>query len=83
MSTEATKATTKRLTLWQRLKQVGPALVLATVVLGPGSLALSTIAGSVYGYELLVKVVVGLMIVTFAGPAAFYLFNVGFFFAAL
>ena len=34
-------------------RQIGPALVLATVVLGPGSLTLNTIAGSVYGYRLL------------------------------
>ncbi len=33
--------------------QVGPALVLATVVIGPGSLTLNTIAGSSYGYALL------------------------------
>ncbi|HKJ68540.1 MAG TPA: divalent metal cation transporter, partial [bacterium] len=35
------------------LKILGPALVLAAVVLGPGSLTLSTIAGSLYGYQLL------------------------------
>ncbi len=35
------------------LRNVGPALVLATVVVGPGSLALNTIAGSQYGYALL------------------------------
>ncbi|MBD3274194.1 MAG: hypothetical protein GF372_02730 [Candidatus Marinimicrobia bacterium] len=35
------------------LKQLGPALVLAAVVLGPGSITLSTIAGSLYGYQLL------------------------------
>lgn len=40
-------------TFWWRLKQVGPALMLAAVVLGPGSLTLSTIAGSLYGYQLL------------------------------
>ena len=38
--------------LKHHLKQLGPALVLATVVLGPGSLTLNTIAGSVYGYRL-------------------------------
>jgi Mn2+/Fe2+ NRAMP family transporter len=32
---------------------VGPALVLATVVIGPGSLTLHTIAGGLYGYQLL------------------------------
>lgn len=35
------------------LGNVGPALVLATVVIGPGSLTLNTIAGSTYGYALL------------------------------
>jgi len=39
--------------VWHSLKQVGPALMLAAVVLGPGSLTLSTIAGSLYGYQLL------------------------------
>lgn len=39
--------------IWQRVKQIGPALVLAAVVLGPGSITLSTIAGSLYGYRLL------------------------------
>jgi Mn2+/Fe2+ NRAMP family transporter len=43
--------TTARLT--RRLKKIGPALVLAAVVLGPGSITLSTIAGSLYGYRLL------------------------------
>ena len=71
MSTEATHATTKRLSLWERLKQVGPALVLATVVLGPGSLALSTIAGSVYGYELLwVPVVTTIFMITYTWMSA-------------
>jgi Mn2+/Fe2+ NRAMP family transporter len=32
---------------------VGPALVLATVVIGPGSLTLHTISGGLYGYQLL------------------------------
>ncbi|MGH9339076.1 MAG: Nramp family divalent metal transporter [Acidobacteriota bacterium] len=36
-----------------RITQVGPALVLAAVVLGPGSITLNTIAGSLYGYQLL------------------------------
>jgi len=36
-----------------RLRRVGPALVLAAVVIGPGSITLSTIAGSLYGYRLL------------------------------
>lgn len=39
--------------LWTQLRQAGPALILAAVVLGPGSLTLSTIAGSRYGYRLL------------------------------
>jgi manganese transport protein len=36
-----------------RLRHIGPALVLATVVIGPGSLSLNTIAGGLYGYTLL------------------------------
>lgn len=35
------------------LRAIGPALVLATVVIGPGTLTLNTIAGSSYGYTLL------------------------------
>ena len=35
------------------LRSIGPALVLATVVIGPGTLTLNTIAGSSYGYTLL------------------------------
>lgn len=57
--------------LWKRLKQVGPALVLATVVLGPGTLALSTIAGSVYGYELLwVPVLTTIFMITYTWMSA-------------
>ena len=57
--------------LWQRLKQVGPALILATVVLGPGSLALNTIAGSLYGYQLLwVPVIATIFMVTYTWMSA-------------
>ena len=38
---------------WKRLRQFGPAFVLAAVIIGPGSLTLSTIAGNQYGYQLL------------------------------
>lgn len=56
---------------WQRLKQVGPALMLAAVVLGPGSLALSTIAGSLYGYQLLwVPVVTTVLMITYTWMSA-------------
>lgn len=57
--------------IWQRLRQVGPALVLATVVLGPGTLALSTIAGSTYGYALLwVPVVTTIFMITYTWMSA-------------
>ncbi len=36
-----------------QVRALGPALVLAAVVVGPGSIALSTIAGGTYGYQLL------------------------------
>jgi Mn2+/Fe2+ NRAMP family transporter len=39
------------------LRQLGPAFVIAAVVLGPGSITLSTMAGSLYGYRLLWVVV--------------------------
>ena len=35
------------------VRAIGPALFLAAVVVGPGSIALSTIAGGLYGYSLL------------------------------
>lgn len=57
--------------LWSRLKQVGPAFVLAAVVIGPGSLTLSTIAGSGYGYQLLwVPVVATIFMLTFTWMSA-------------
>jgi manganese transport protein len=55
----------------RRLSQVGPALVLATVVLGPGSLTLHTIAGSTYGYGLLwVPIVATLFMMVYTWLAA-------------
>ncbi|MEX0600077.1 MAG: Nramp family divalent metal transporter [Rhodothermales bacterium] len=45
------QSTGSRLRTW--LQRVGPALVLATVVIGPGTLTLNTIAGTTYGYALL------------------------------
>jgi Mn2+/Fe2+ NRAMP family transporter len=55
----------------QRLKQIGPALVLAAVVLGPGSITLSTIAGSLYQYRLLwVLVFATIFMITYTLMAA-------------
>lgn len=60
-----------RETFWARLKQIGPAFVLAAVVIGPGSLTLSTIAGSLYGYQLLwVPVVATVFMVTYVWMSA-------------
>lgn len=71
MSTETAQAEGSSPTLWRRLKQIGPALVLATVVLGPGTLTLSTIAGSMYGYQLLwVPVVTTIFMITYTWMAA-------------
>jgi Mn2+/Fe2+ NRAMP family transporter len=57
--------------LRRRLEQIGPALVLAAVVVGPGSIALSTIAGSLYGYQLLwVPVVATVFMITYTWMAA-------------
>jgi len=54
-----------------RLRAVGPALVLAAVVIGPGSIALSTIAGSLYGYQLLwVPVAATVFMITYTWMAA-------------
>ncbi len=54
-----------------RLRSVGPALVLAAVVIGPGSIALSTIAGSLYGYQLLwVPVAATIFMITYTWMAA-------------
>ena len=55
----------------QRLGAVGPALLLAAVVVGPGSIALSTIAGGTYGYELLwVPVAATIFMITYTWMAA-------------
>lgn len=54
-----------------RLRALGPALVLAAVVVGPGSIALSTIAGSTYGYQLLwVPVAATVFMITYTWMAA-------------
>jgi Mn2+/Fe2+ NRAMP family transporter len=53
------------------LGAIGPALVLAAVVVGPGSIALSTIAGSLYGYQLLwVPVAATVFMITYTWMAA-------------
>jgi len=55
----------------ERLRAIGPALVLAAVVVGPGSIALSTIAGSLYGYQLLwVPVAATAFMITYTWMAA-------------
>lgn len=57
--------------LVDRLRAIGPALVLAAVVVGPGSIALSTIAGSLYGYQLLwVPVAATIFMITYTWMAA-------------
>ena len=57
--------------LLNRLRALGPALVLAAVVVGPGSIALSTIAGSLYGYQLLwVPVAATAFMITYTWMAA-------------
>lgn len=71
MSTQTAQTKGFASALWQRLTQLGPALVLATVVLGPGTLTLSTIAGSVYGYQLLwVPVVTTIFMITYTWMSA-------------
>lgn len=57
--------------LRQRLGTVGPALLLAAVVVGPGGIALSTIAGGTYGYTLLwVPVAATVFMITYTWMAA-------------
>lgn len=57
--------------IWANLKVIGPALLLAAVVIGPGSIALSTIAGSTYGYQLLwVPVVAIVFMIVYTWMAA-------------
>lgn len=54
-----------------RLRALGPALLLTAVVVGPGSIALSTIAGSLYGYQLLwVPVAATVFMITYTWMAA-------------
>ncbi|ELY98342.1 Nramp family divalent metal transporter [Natrialba aegyptia] len=58
-------------TVWNQLRALGPALVLAAVVVGPGSIALSTIAGSTYGYQLLwVPIATTVFMITYTWMAA-------------
>lgn len=58
-------------TLSSKLRAIGPALVLAAVIVGPGSIALSTIAGSLYGYQLLwVPIVATVFMITYTWMAA-------------
>lgn len=55
----------------QRLRAIGPALVLAAVVVGPGSITLSTIAGGTYGYQLLwVPIAATAFMITYTWMAA-------------
>ncbi|MCL7417636.1 MAG: Nramp family divalent metal transporter, partial [Halalkalicoccus sp.] len=54
-----------------RIRAIGPALVLAAVIVGPGSIALSTIAGSLYGYQLLwVPIIATVFMITYTWMAA-------------
>lgn len=54
-----------------KISAIGPALVLAAVIVGPGSIALSTIAGSLYGYQLLwVPIVATVFMITYTWMAA-------------
>lgn len=57
--------------LLTRLRGIGPALLLAAVVIGPGSITLSTIAGGTYGYDLLwVPVVATVFMMLYASMSA-------------
>ncbi len=57
--------------LWTYLSKLGPALVLATVVIGPGSLTLNTLAGNNYGYRLLwVPIVATVFMIAFVWMSA-------------
>ncbi|XVH33169.1 Nramp family divalent metal transporter (plasmid) [Haloferacaceae archaeon DSL9] len=60
-----------RRSIKRRLRAIGPALLLAAVVVGPGSITLSTIAGSLYGYQLLwVPVVATFFMIVYTWMAA-------------
>ncbi|UWG49303.1 Mn2+ and Fe2+ transporter of the NRAMP family (plasmid) [Halalkaliarchaeum sp. AArc-CO] len=53
------------------LRAIGPALFLAAVVVGPGSIALSTIAGGLYGYSLVwVPIITTIFMITYVWMAA-------------
>lgn len=59
------------LSVIDRIRAIGPALLLAAVVVGPGSIALSTIAGSLYGYQLLwVPVAATIFMITYTWMSA-------------
>ena len=58
-----------RIVTW--LRALGPALFLSAVVVGPGSIALSTIAGGLYGYSLVwVPVAATIFMVTYVWMAS-------------
>ncbi|NGM70644.1 divalent metal cation transporter [Natronolimnobius sp. AArcel1] len=64
-------ATESGRSIQQYIRAIGPALFLSAVVVGPGSIALSTIAGSTYGYALLwVPILATIFMVAYALMAA-------------
>lgn len=61
--------TSSRIVTW--LRALGPALFLSAVVIGPGSIALSTMAGGQYGYSLVwVPVAATIFMITYVWMAA-------------
>jgi manganese transport protein len=46
-------ATVKRLTALEILKRIGPGIILAGVVVGPGAITTAAMLGSSYGYRML------------------------------
>lgn len=46
-------STVKRLTVLEILKRIGPGIILAGVVVGPGAITTAAMLGSSYGYHML------------------------------
>ena len=66
----ATETGTER-SIRDRVEAIGPALVFSALLVGPGSIALSSQAGSSYGYRLLwIPVVATVFMVTYTYMAA-------------
>jgi Mn2+/Fe2+ NRAMP family transporter len=50
---EATAATPKGISIWRLVTSIGPAIIVASVVLGPGSILSNSKVGATFGYDMI------------------------------